>query len=285
MTAPHEHHDRHERHGGGLPVDPLMAAVTGEPLTDAQRADAGFMARYGDAAADVAVLREQLGLIAGALTGAAPAGEPASAGESASAGQPAPAGDPAPAGEPAPQPPPHRPRQPSGLRYVRPRRRRSFALGALAVAAVAAVLSGTAWLLAQAGGSDGSTSSAADAKEAQAGAGADGSSSYLACARLVVEGDVTAVRPEQGTSGRYRVTLHVTRAYKPADVPDQVTVVTGASAGPRPRTGLHVLVGVTGSSATAVPDLWITGKEPIAEQRAAFRAEAGVTPAPGPGCS
>ena len=273
MTAPHEHHDRHERHGGGLPVDPLMAAVTGEPLTDAQRADAGFMARYGDAAADVAVLREQLGLIAGALTGPAPAREPV------------PPGEPAPVGEPAPQPPPRRPRQPSGPRYVRPRRRRSFALGALAVAAVAAVLSGTAWLLAQAGGSDGSTSSAADAKEAQAGAGADGSSSYLACARLVVEGDVTAVRPERGTSGRYRVTLHVTRAYKPADVPDQLTVVTGASAGPRPRTGLHVLVGVTGSSATAVPDLWITGKEPIAEQRAAFRAEAGVTPAPDPGCS
>ncbi|MEU6536425.1 hypothetical protein [Streptomyces sp. NPDC047000] len=274
MTAPHERHDPDH---GAPSADPLMAAVAGEPLTGAQRADAGFMARYDEAAADVAVLREQLGLIAGALTGSAPAG-------STSAGS-------VPAGEPA---------QPSGLRYVRPRRRRSFtaalALGALAVAAVVAVLSGMAWLLTQAGGSSGSTAAAGDSKAADSaagaeaggrGAGADGSPPYLACARLVVEGDVTAVRPEGGASGRYRVTLHVTRAYQPAEVPDRVTVVTDASAEPRPRTGLHVLVGVTGTSATAVPDLWITGERRIADRRALLEAEAEATatPAPDPGCS
>jgi hypothetical protein len=272
MTAPHDRHDRrdgYDRRDGDdsvLPVDPLMTVVAGEPLTDAQRADAAFMAGHREAVADVAALREQLGLIADALT------------------------RPVAAEEPAPQPLPE-PRQVPVLARRRPRRRVAVAFGSLAVAAVAAVLSGTAWLLAQAGGSDSSAVSssaddAAGAKEAQRGAGSDSSSSYLACARLVVEGDVTAVRPDKGASGRYRVTLHITRAYKPADIPaDQVTVVADASADPAPRTGLHVLVGVTGPSATTVPDLWVTGEERIAEQRALLRQESGHPLTPAPGCS
>ncbi|MHB9861691.1 hypothetical protein [Streptomyces sp. YIM S03343] len=271
MTAPHERHDSHGRHGGGLPVDPLMAVVTGEPLSDAQLADPAFMARHREAAADVAALREQLGLIADVLTGPAPAEEPAQQ-------------------QPQQRQSSQQP-QPPRLRYVAPRRRRSFAFGVLVVTAVATVLSGMAWLLAQAGGgSDSSTASAdsaAGAKEQHGGAGYGSASSYLACARLVVEGDVTAVRPEKGASGRYKVTLHVTRAYKPAEVPDQVTVVTDASAAPRPAIGLHVLVGVTGRSATAAPDLWVTGEQRIAEQRAAFQRESSrtPTPTPAPGCS
>jgi hypothetical protein len=264
MTAPHDGHDGHDRHDGHdghgrhdsvLPVDPLMAVVAGEPLTDAQRADAAFMAGHREAAADVAALREQLGLIADALTRPAPAEEP--------------------------EPQPVRVAKPP-----RPRRWVTVAFGSLAVAAVAAVLSGTAWLLAQGGNG---MSGSADSDSVAAGQKQDGGKSdgaaYLACARLVVEGDVTAVRAEQGGSGRYRVTLHVTRAYKPAQGADRVTVVTDALAVPRPRPGLHVLIGVSGPPATATPDLWITGEARIAEQRALLRAEPSHAPTPAPGCS
>ncbi|EGX56000.1 hypothetical protein SZN_30107, partial [Streptomyces zinciresistens K42] len=41
-------------HGG---TDPLMAAITGEPLSPEDRADAAFTAEHRAAAADVAVLR------------------------------------------------------------------------------------------------------------------------------------------------------------------------------------------------------------------------------------
>lgn len=78
-----------EQHPGG--DDALMAAITGEPLPP----DAGADARgeYRSATADVALLREQLNLIGGALGGTVPEDRPA----------PAPA--PAPARAPAPRRP------------------------------------------------------------------------------------------------------------------------------------------------------------------------------------
>lgn len=68
MTA--ENEDRTGRDGyedGRGGVDALLAAITGEPLTDEARADAAFMAEHRSAAADVALLREQLGIIGHAL--------------------------------------------------------------------------------------------------------------------------------------------------------------------------------------------------------------------------
>ncbi len=56
--------ERNEHDG----VDALMAAITDEPLPDAARADAGFMAEHATATAEVALLREQLGIIGQALS-------------------------------------------------------------------------------------------------------------------------------------------------------------------------------------------------------------------------
>ncbi|MGF0171542.1 hypothetical protein ACQF36_13840 [Streptomyces sp. Marseille-Q5077] len=74
MTAENEGRtgrDGYDEGRGG--VDALMAAITGEPLTDEARADAAFMAEHRSAAADVALLREQLGIIGHALTEPMPA--------------------------------------------------------------------------------------------------------------------------------------------------------------------------------------------------------------------
>ncbi|MZD53058.1 hypothetical protein GTX07_04295, partial [Streptomyces sp. SID5606] len=58
----------HAGHGGdaGGGYDALMAAITGETLPP--DADSGDRRAYGSAAADVALLREQLGLIGTALS-------------------------------------------------------------------------------------------------------------------------------------------------------------------------------------------------------------------------
>lgn len=56
----------------GRGADALMAAITGEPLSDEARADAAFMAEHDSAAADLALLREQLGIIGHALAEPAP---------------------------------------------------------------------------------------------------------------------------------------------------------------------------------------------------------------------
>ncbi|MBG0855236.1 hypothetical protein I2W78_26155 [Streptomyces spinoverrucosus] len=204
-----------------------------EPLTDAARADAALVAEHRSAAADVALLREQLGIIAEALTEAPE--EPAQA--------------------PAP---PVRPR---------PRRRRTFALalGAVGVAAAGAMVVGLGWLLVRAG--DGATeSSGAAADSAQSDSskavGPLGSPEYLACARLVAEGEVTDTRPVPGT-GEERVTLEVTRSYKPARSDADVTFAIPTSAGL--DEGEQVLVAIPRDSVS--PDFWLVGEAAIAAQR------------------
>ena len=152
MTAAHEGHAENEGRAG---LDALMAAITDEPLPDEARADAAFMARHRSASADVAVLREQLEIIGRALA------EPA----------------PTPELEPAPVP----------VRPSRTRQRVSrFAFGTLAVAAVAAVMTGMGWLMTHTGGADlDSGGSSADSKAVSPASGpAYGSPQYLACARL-----------------------------------------------------------------------------------------------------
>ncbi|MFJ9242464.1 hypothetical protein [Streptomyces sp. NPDC101776] len=218
-------------------VDALMAALTDEPLPQGADADAEFMAEHRVATAEVALLREQLGIIGEALS--AP-----------------------------PEPVP-------AARPVRPRRRpalRVLAYGTLATAVAATMITGLAWLVAHNGDMDASTSSSADSgsgaaqdKEAVTPGPLSDPEQYVACSRLLVEGTVTEVQP--GSDPRKRITIAVTRSYRPAHGPADVTVVLAAGASPAPRQGQHVLVGVPKGSDTAT--LWAVGDDAVATDSAA----------------
>ncbi|MET8113641.1 hypothetical protein [Streptomyces prasinus] len=253
-------HGGAEHEGAALDGDALMAAILGEPLPAAARRDPAFLAARDAAAADVAVLREQLGIIGDTLAREAEPG-------------------PAPVRPlPAVAPPPGR--TSSFGRTPPPRRaRRSLkvALGALAAAAAASVVLGTGWLVTQAGQGDTASSGAgaaaedaADAKRQEADTGF-GSAGYLACARLVVEGTVTKVEPVPG-AGRDRVTLETTRRHKPepgrkglGKDRGEVTFLAEAAGGPRLRVGDQVLIGLPREG--SVPDAVIVGEEDIAPER------------------
>jgi hypothetical protein len=217
-------------------VDALMAALTDEPLPEGARADAAFLAEYRSARGDVALLREQLGIIGEALA------EP---------GLP-------------PEPRPVRAPRPSGKRHPG---LRALGFATLVTAVVAAVLAGMGWLVAQNGGVH-DTSSGAKASRSRAEASA-GVPEYLACARLVVEGRVTGVRSVPGST-RERITLTVDRSYKPASGAGEITVLVDRDGDPGLRTGEHVLAAVPYHS--AVPDLWTTGDANIARERARILA-------------
>ena len=274
MTAEHEHEDEtydegrgsrdgsdarggrggDDRHGGpgghdsddsgGGAMDPLMAALLGASLSEEARRDPAFMAGHRAAAADVDLLREQLGVIAEALT----------------------------------RPPEAAVRRPVVV-PLRPARRRllPLVLKTVGVAAAGALFLGGGWLLVQVNGgaNDSASSSSADKavtdeKSAASGGGDSplGDPGYLACARLVVEGDVTDVAPVRGTS-RERVTLHVTRFYKPeASTEDEVEFVMERDMDPLAAEGDHVLVGFARGS--EAPDVWAVGEADIAAERFAL---------------
>ncbi|MFD5133606.1 hypothetical protein [Streptomyces olindensis] len=238
-------------------MDPLMAVLVGDPLPSAARRDADFMAAHRAAAADVALLREQLGLIGDALAheeGADPSLRPVRAVPEPEAG-----------GGSAVTPL-------SARRRPRPL---VLALRGLAAAAAAGVVVGLGWVVVQSGagaGNDTASSSAADSgARAESGAeygteeGKLSNAGYLACARLVVEGTVAEVEAVPGT-GRNRVTLDVDRYYKPAKGRDQVVFPMDAGIDPPLRPGDHVLVGI--SRGHAEPDMWTTDEKEIARDRA-----------------
>ncbi|MEU0196948.1 MULTISPECIES: hypothetical protein [unclassified Streptomyces] len=232
-------------------LDPLMAVLVGDPLPSAARRDAGFMAAHRAAAADVALLREQLGLIGDTLAQQAGA-EPSAV---------------------TPLSVRPRPRTRPGPR-TRPRPL-VLTLRGLAAAAVAAAVVGLGWVVVQSGagaGNDTASSSAADSgarAESGAGYGAEegklSDAGYLACARLVVEGTVAEVEAVPGT-GRNRVTLDVDRHYKPAEGRDRVVFPMDAGIDPPLRPGDHVLVGIR--QGHAEPDMWTTDEREIARERA-----------------
>ncbi|MDI9834801.1 hypothetical protein [Streptomyces sp. KAU_LT] len=232
-------------------ADALMTAITGDPLPPGAREDAAFLAEHRAAEADLAVLREQLGVIGRALAEPPPAA-------------------------PAPAPAPVRPvRAPA-----RPRRRAfTLALGGLAVTAAASVMAGLGWLIAGGAGEGDSASadagSAAEKQSDAAAAPAFGSPRYLACSRLVAEGEATAVERLPGTS-TVRITLRLTRTYHPdGDAPgdkpgaEQVFVVDD-SVVPGIRAGDPVLVGVPRDARQ--PDFWAVGERDIAPERAGITA-------------
>ncbi|WP_411575765.1 hypothetical protein [Streptomyces mutabilis] len=211
--------ERHSAERYPVGHDALMAAITGEPLPPGAGADAH--GAYRSAAADVALLREQLDVLGRVLS----------------------------------EPPAQRQDAGTALRTVvhRPRRR-SFrlALGVVAAACAGVVVTGLGWLVVQTGGGtddaggkaasgvqqDGSASGAAPDQEA---APVFGTPRYLACARLVAEGTVTGAEPVPGQD-RHRITLRVTRSYAPAaSAPPRASTGSGTSTGPTaspgPRTG------------------------------------------------
>ncbi|MDA4885528.1 hypothetical protein ACI3K5_04830 [Streptomyces sp. MPA0124] len=230
-----------ERHPGGY--DALMAAITGEPLPP----DAGADARgeHRSATADVALLREQLHLLGDAL------GEPVARERPKAAAAP-------------------------------PPRRRPFrlALGVLAAACAGVVVTGLGWLVVQSGSGasqDAASGSAADKSAVrpsspsagQEAAAVFGTPRYLACARLVAEGTVTAADPVPGTA-RHRITLRVTQAYAPEGSTGTATTFVLDDTLARLAPGDRVLVGVLRDRPTA--DTVITGDRNIATARTRITA-------------
>ncbi|MGW0843599.1 hypothetical protein ACWD26_26315 [Streptomyces sp. NPDC002787] len=273
-----------------------MAVLLDEPLPEDALRDAEFMESRDAAVADVALLREQLGLIGEAL---AVSGEDAVAGAPPGrlmAARPGDAAgaetDPRPVSGPAPAP--AAPVRPLPPRPARARRALRIAFGTLAAAAAASVVLGVGWVVVQAGGGAGVTASDSGASEKSASQG-DGSKKdsdeggdsaslspegYLACSRLIVEGTVTAVEPgveaggEPGSGARQdRITVEVDRWIKPAEGAkgaEQIVFPMDHDVDPRLKQGDHVLVGIPKDSAQ--PDLWTTGEADIARDRAWIEA-------------
>ncbi|MFF2506154.1 hypothetical protein ACFVTY_22595 [Streptomyces sp. NPDC058067] len=204
----------------------LMLALAGEPLPPEDRGDPEAAAAYAEAAADVALLGEQLRGIGDAL-----------------------AADPGRVRPPAPV---------VRLRPHRPRLR--LALGSLAAVGACGIAGVMMWLVAQPGdyaASGGADKSVSDNR--QAGKGAELSpEGFVACSRIVVEGTVDRVAPVPGIDGD-RITLMVTHRYKPARGPAKVTFWMDHGVDPRLKPGDHTLITIP--KGADHPDNWATGKE------------------------
>ncbi|MFI8090295.1 hypothetical protein ACIF9R_18555 [Streptomyces sp. NPDC086080] len=282
----HAHDDTGSGYDG---MDALMAALLGEPLPEPARRDPAFMSARDAAVADLAVLREQLTVIGDALAGpwdGVPAGRDTAArpgkrpdldagpgrdtASCPSGGTPSGAENaPAPV---APAPLTGPPSRSGGGRgheggsrgpHRARRRRAKVVLGGLVAAVAAGLVLGTGWLVGQGGeAADSAVSGAAgDAKEATGVA--FGSPRYLACARLVAEGTVTAVQRVPGAAGVERVTLEASRYYKGEG---EVAFLQDVSGGPSPREGERVLVGMPQGG--TYPDTVLVGEPDIAPERA-----------------
>ncbi|MFM9592975.1 hypothetical protein ACKI1J_28280 [Streptomyces scabiei] len=260
-------------------MDALMAALLDEPLPEEALEDAEFMAARDAAAADVALLREQLGLLGEALavTGddaraGAPPGRPAAARPGDAAGAET---DPgrvsgtatAPTASVTPLLP----------RPDRARRALSITYKGLAAAAVASVVLVLGWGFTQTEGSNSTakSDSAADGaaasrapNEQSDGGGDSGSLSregYVACSRLIVEGTVTEVQAVPGAA-QDRITVEVDRWIKPDKGGDEVVFPMDQDVDPRLKEGDHVLVGIPRRDAH--PDVWTTDEAQIARDGA-----------------
>ncbi|MFF1381388.1 hypothetical protein [Streptomyces sp. NPDC058308] len=211
--------------------DALMTAITDEPVPDGALRDPDVAAAHAAAVADVALLRERLGTVGDTLA----------------------ARDAPPAARAVPLRPPR----------AADRRRVRVALGALAATVAAAVVGGLAWLVVDTGpgAADSDARGAASAEQREDGGGGHADLSaegFVACSRLIVEGTVTAVDPVPGGL-RDRVTLDVTRYWKPASGRPSVAFPMDRDAERRPRTGDRVLITV--DEGAGEPANWAVGRE------------------------
>ncbi|GGV12325.1 hypothetical protein GCM10010293_03090 [Streptomyces griseoflavus] len=241
-------------------VDALAAALFDELPPEPARRDPAFLAARDAALADLAVLREQLTVIGDALAGPGD-GVPAPLTALPSRSGDGPGHPPGSPDGTAPCP-----GSAGGSRATRRPRRRTakVVLGGLVAAAAACLVLGTGWLVTRDGGAADSAARgvAADSKEAADGS-AFGSPRYLACARLVAEGPVTAVEPVPGSAGVERVTLGTSRYYKGEG---EVTFLRDTAGEPPLRPGDRVLVGMPPGGDH--PDTVIAGEPDIAPERA-----------------
>jgi hypothetical protein len=249
-------------------VDALLAAITDAAPPEGARDDVVFMAEYRSAAADVDVLREQLVIIGDALADSGRQSESAhtssrkprkprkskrlqrfekSGKDQQAQGARAPGGG-----------------RPGGFPKRRSRHPGALAVGTLAAAAVATLVVGMGWLVAHDGGGADVTSSSDSKAADRPSAGSFSGPGYIACSRLIAEGEVTEVLPVPGT-GQDRITLDVYHYYKPAKGEKAVTFLMDRNAGPRPHLGDEVLVGIRQHAVT--PDIWTTGEKDIARDR------------------
>ncbi|WP_217184571.1 hypothetical protein [Streptomyces sp. AC495_CC817] len=265
-------------------MDALMAALLDEPVPEDALRDAEYMASHEAAVADLALLREQLGLIGEALaapgedaaTGVAP-GRVGAARPGDTAGaetDPGPVSGPASAPTASVTPLPSRP--------SRARRALRITGRTLAAAAAASVVLVIGWGVMQPGGGasskdarDGSVSeqSSGDTGKTAPDRG-DGSASlsregYVACARTIVEGTVTEVEPVPGAE-QDRITVEVDHWIKPDKGEDRIVFPMSQDVDPRLKEGDHVLLGFPRDSAQ--PDIWTTKEAEIARERAWIEA-------------
>ncbi|WP_327345752.1 hypothetical protein [Streptomyces europaeiscabiei] len=278
------HHDD-VGHDGSLyaGMDALMAALLDEPLPEEALRDAEFVASRDAAAADIALLREQLGLIGEALavTGedavaGVPPGRPVAARPGDAAGAET---DPGRVSGPAQAPTTSV--TPLLPRPNRARRALKITFGTLAAAAAASVVLGVGWVVVQSG-AGASSSKSSDSGVSEQSAGKDGNSledssdggdayaslspeGYVSCARLIVEGTVSEVEPVTGAQ-QDRITVEVDRWIKPDKGDDRIVFPMDRDADPRLKQGDHVLVGIPHDSAQ--PDIWTTKEADIARDRA-----------------
>ncbi|AZM57612.1 hypothetical protein DMA15_12220 [Streptomyces sp. WAC 01529] len=204
-----------------------MTALTDDPVPGEALRDPAFAAEHAAAVADVALLRERLGIIGEAL--AAPA-EPA---------------------EPV-----------VPLRSARGRL--VTALGAAAVTAAAALVGGLGWLVVNGPGASDDKDSGGGARDAKLSP-----EGFVACSRLIVEGEVTAVEPVPG-AGRDRITLDVSRYYKPRSGNGTLTFPMDHDTDPRLKQGDRVLITIPRGEAH--PDNWPTGKDRDSLRRMVLKA-------------
>ncbi|MFF8727320.1 hypothetical protein ACF073_12625 [Streptomyces sp. NPDC015171] len=257
----------------------LAEALTGEPLTGAEtagRESGGPEAARRDTAGEGTAGKGTAGKGAAGseASGGAVYGEGVT-GDGATGGVDGPGGA-GPAGSAARRPRsrtrpagpgrPPRPGRPSGRR-----RALRIALGSLAGAAAFSLALGLGLLVTRSGGgisgdSAGSAKSAADgAKEATGAAGRPADPEReLACSRLVVEGTVARVEPLPDSRAS-RVTLTVSRSFKPAHGPAEVGFLLEPDVEPAPRAGQHVLVRVARGERYA--SLWAVGDSRVAAER------------------
>ncbi len=265
------------------PDDPLMLALTDEPVPAARRRDARFLAEHRAALADVALLRAQVRFLGDALgdvpgeRGVAPAEAVTPRSTAAPAPFTAPPSGPVTAGRVrrGPHPP------------ARARRRLTLALKTLAAVCAAALVGGLGWLAVSGGAArvDSASSdaargagqgSAAGPRESAPGArepGKPGDERYVACARLIAEGTVERAERLPG-GGQYRITFRVEHYYKPSGGASEITFVRSRATGAQPRPKDHVLVGIP--QAATSPDLWSTGADLPRDRAWITRALAGV---------